>query len=322
MAAASFALRDHSLFRWPAACHGLGVMHRDSTAADCAALSDVELVARLLGRRAARPFALAERLIHEAGGVEGLLSAGPAQLAEAAGIRREVAQRLVASAELGRRIQERMATPRASLATPDAVAAWFTPRIGLLDHEQMWVVSVDGRNRLRGARRVAQGGAHGLSVSAREILRAALADAASGFLLVHNHPSGCAEPSDEDLAMTELVARAADVVGVVLIDHVVVTAGGGYISMLELGCLDARSVSRSLSAPRGRGSWPRGAAHVFALHDGQAAAQPANQEPAVGRHAAPDPDPDAAPRCGERSSRPGGGAQQGPAERSGSEGRA
>ena len=104
----------------------------------------------------------------------------------------------------------------------------------------MWLVALDGQNRLRGERVVARGGHPALSITAREILAAALAEGASGFLLVHNHPSGCATPSGADVAMTERVARAAQVVGVPLLDHLVVTASGAYCSLLEEGYLSLR----------------------------------------------------------------------------------
>jgi DNA repair protein RadC len=74
-------------------------------------------------------------------------------------------------------------------------------------------------------------------VTAREILRCALGDAASAIVLAHNHPSGDPTPSDEDAAMTRAVARAAEVVGVPVLDHVVVTASGEYVSLLERGLL-------------------------------------------------------------------------------------
>ena len=77
----------------------------------------------------------------------------------------------------------------------------------------MWVVSLDGRNGMRGTRRVAQGGLHGCSVGARDFLRAALAHAASAIVLVHNHPSGDPTPSSEDIAMTRTVADAAELIG-------------------------------------------------------------------------------------------------------------
>lgn len=99
------------------------------------------------------------------------------------------------------------------------------------------MVAVDGRSGVRGVRKLSQGGRHGLVITAREVLSAALSEAASAFLLVHNHPSGSPEPSREDVAMTHAVAAAADVVGVPLLDHVIVTASGAYSSLLDEGLL-------------------------------------------------------------------------------------
>jgi DNA repair protein RadC len=84
---------------------------------------------------------------------------------------------------------------------------------------------------------VAQGGLHGCSVHPRDILRAALADAASAILLVHNHPSADPTPSMEDLAMTRMIAEAAAIVGTPLLDHVIIGASGQYASLLDLGVL-------------------------------------------------------------------------------------
>jgi DNA repair protein RadC len=202
-------------------------------------LADVDLVALLLGHgvRGSPVMHLAQNVLEKAGGIEGLWRSGPGRLGDVPGMGQAKALRLAAALELGLRLQQRLTAPRELIATPAAVAACFAARIGALDHEQMWVLSLDGRNRWRGARRVAQGGAHGLAVTAREILGAALVDGAAGFVLVHNHPSGSPEPSDEDVNMTALVAEAADIVGVPLLDHVVVTASGAFTSMLDEGLL-------------------------------------------------------------------------------------
>jgi DNA repair protein RadC len=203
-------------------------------------LSDADLLALVVGHgvRGRPVMILAEQVLERLGGLSGLAGAGPALLGEVAGLGVAKALRLAACAEIGRRIHLRAAAPRERFCTPETVAVSFTARIGMLDHEQMWVLSVDGRNRLRGSRRVAQGGQHGLVVAARDILRAALSDAASGFVLVHNHPSGEPTPSPEDVEMTQAVAAAGDVVGVPLLDHVIVTPSGAYASFLDAGLLD------------------------------------------------------------------------------------
>jgi DNA repair protein RadC len=142
--------------------------------------------------------------------------------------------------ELGRRVVA--ATSRVlSVRLPDAraVDAWARPRIGGHDHEELWILALDGQSRLRAARRVASGGLHGMFVAPRDPLRAALREGASAFVLVHNHPSGDPTPSPEDVAFTASVAEAALVVATPLVDHVVVTRSR-YASMLERGLMPRR----------------------------------------------------------------------------------
>lgn len=200
------------------------------------ALSDDELLGLVLAPRGRS--GLARRLLDHVGGLRGLLRAGPARLAEVKGVGEARALRLLATVELGRRLHRSASAPRLAVRSADDVTAIFQARLEGLDHEEMWVLSVDGRSQIRGCRCAARGGRHGLVVSAREILSLALADAASAFILVHNHPSGSPEPSPEDVAMTRAVVRAASVVGVPLLDHVVIGAGAAT-SMLEAGLLEA-----------------------------------------------------------------------------------
>lgn len=89
--------------------------------------------------------------------------------------------------------------------------------------ESMVVLFVDGRSQIRGATVIAQGGRGSLMISAAEVLRPALVAGAHAIIIGHNHPSGSPRPSAEDDAMTASVHAAADVVGVPLLDHVIVT---------------------------------------------------------------------------------------------------
>jgi DNA repair protein RadC len=133
------------------------------------------------------------------------------------------ARALTAAFELGRRAEIARRQPRLRLGSPADVAAWAGPRIATLEHEELWMLALDGRGHLRAARCVAKGGLHGAAVRAADPLRAALRVYASAFVLVHNHPSGDPTPSKEDVHLTAQVAAAAAVVGVALLDHVVVT---------------------------------------------------------------------------------------------------
>jgi DNA repair protein RadC len=202
-------------------------------------LGDAELLAIVLGTgcTGVPVSVLAARLLEEHGGVAGLARPGVGELAEPAGMGAAKGARVAAAIELGRR-----ATFAASLdALPklpdrEAVEAWARGRLATLDHEELWILALDGRHGLRAARRVASGGIHGLHVTARDPLRIALRAAASAFVLVHNHPSGDPTPSDEDLAFTRAVVEGAAAIGTPMLDHVVSTLLPPT-SMLESGLL-------------------------------------------------------------------------------------
>jgi DNA repair protein RadC len=204
-------------------------------------LGDAELVAIVLGTGCVGlPVSvLASTLLDEYGGVGGLARAGLGELAERLGVGPAKGARLAASIELGRR-----ASFAASLEAPHkfpdhaAVVSWARTRLASLDHEELWLLALDGRHGLRATRRVASGGIHGLHVGPRDALRAALREAASAFVLVHNHPSGDPTPSDEDVAFTQTIARGGTLVGTPLLDHVII-ARRQCCSMLELGLLPA-----------------------------------------------------------------------------------
>jgi DNA repair protein RadC len=188
-------------------------------------LGDAELVALVLGTGggdASLP-KLAEVLVEGHGGLAGLARAGVGELAQRKGIGSAKAVRLAAAIELGRRAMLAAALEAMPcLPDRDAVVAWARPKLATLDHEELWTLLLDGRNGLRAARRVASGGIHGLSVGVRDVLRIALREAASGFILVHNHPSGDATPSSEDETFTRAVTEGALLVGCPLLDHVIV----------------------------------------------------------------------------------------------------
>lgn len=207
-------------------------------------LGDAELVAVLLGTGCTgTPVAsLATAVLDEHGGVGGLARAGVGQLAKVGGLGPAKAARLAAAIELGRRAVF-AASLDAISRVPDrlAVEAWARPRLATLDHEELWTLVLDGRRGLRAARRVASGGIHGLHVAVRDVLRAALREAASAFVMVHNHPSGDPTPSDEDIAFTRSIAEAGAIVGAPLLDHVIV-ARRRSASLLELGALDPPGV--------------------------------------------------------------------------------
>ena len=135
--------------------------------------------------------------------------------------------------------------PIGSLACADKVASVYTARLGNLRHEVMLAVALDGRNHILEELMLASGGAHGCALTARDVFRPLVRVGASGVVLVHNHPSGDPKPSREDIAMTQVIVEAGDVLGVPLLDHIIVGArGGGWASLFEQGVLETKESQR------------------------------------------------------------------------------
>jgi DNA repair protein RadC len=220
------------------------------------ALDDPALVALLLGRaRGAPPPELtAAELLAEVGGLPGLARCGPTRFVEQSGLGVARALRLGAGLELARRLVERPPPLGELLDSPERAVGFLTRKLGSLLHEEMWVLSLDAGNRLRGARRVGQGGLHALSISPADVLRAALWDGASSFILAHNHPSGRLKASREDIETTVRLGFASLQLGVPMVDHLIVTARG-HLSLAALGLVEPttqRHRSRT-SKRQGRG---------------------------------------------------------------------
>lgn len=195
----------------------------------------VDLIARVIARRddpreLARAATCAAMLLEEEG-LEGLAACDGSAIADrlvARGCRggRAAGAALAAAFELGRRLGIEQSRAPPLLACSADVAAWATPRLAHLAHEELWMLALDGRSYLRAARCIAKGGLHGMATRPADPLRAALRADATAVVLVHNHPSGDPAPSAEDVRFTASVAAAAETVGVPLVDHVVVARGG------------------------------------------------------------------------------------------------
>lgn len=203
------------------------------------ALGDDELIALLLNRSGSgAPICHARDLLEKAGGIRRLAKLHTSGLLQHDGIGRVQARRIAAAFELGRRA-ERDSTRKGSTVplSKELVVAWARPRLAALDHEEVWVLCVNAQSALQSTWQVGRGGIHGCGLLARDMLIPVVRDAASGFVLVHNHPSGDPQPSREDIEMTRALQLAATSICVPLLDHVII-ARSGSSSFFELGLFD------------------------------------------------------------------------------------
>jgi DNA repair protein RadC len=189
------------------------------------ALGDGELLALLLstGVRGMGAHELAAALLRRFGSVTAIGRATVAELAGVAGIGAAKASSLVAGFELARRAGAEQ--PARLLGTPD-IAAVAAPLLHGRTRERLVVISCDAALRVLGADPVSDGAADQTLFPLREIMVAVLRRDGTGFALAHNHPSGDATPSDEDLIATREVAAAAATAGLRFLDHIVVTEDG------------------------------------------------------------------------------------------------
>lgn len=199
-------------------------------------LSDGELVAILLGTgtRAHPAPVLAEQLLCQLGGLPGLIQAGVDQLSQVSGVGDGKAARIAAALELGRRANAQPLCRGSRLVSSEDVYRAFGPLLAHAQHEELWALALDVRQRVISRCLLARGGLSACPVTASDVFRPLIRDAASATILIHNHPSGSADPSTEDLALTERLARVGQLLGIAVLDHVIVAADG-YFSCLDAG---------------------------------------------------------------------------------------
>ncbi|MDE2247233.1 MAG: DNA repair protein RadC [Xanthomonadaceae bacterium] len=203
----------------------------------CAALSDAELLALLLGSgsRGKDAVALGRELLANAGSLGGLLGQ-PEQQLRANGLGPAKRARIVAALELARRSLAEELQQRASLGNPRDSGDYLRARLRHLPYEVFGCLYLDNRHRVLAFEELFRGTVDGASVHPREVVRACLRHNACAVIFAHNHPSGVAEPSTADRAITEALRGALQLVGVRVLDHLVI-GSGEPVSMAARGLL-------------------------------------------------------------------------------------
>ncbi len=105
------------------------------------------------------------------------------------------------------------------------------------DVERFAALALDAKNNVVGWAVIAQGGQSSCAVGVQDLFRWALLAGALAVIVIHNHPSGDPAPSRDDIALTERLVSAGQLIGVGVLDHVIATANGDYFSFLDAGLL-------------------------------------------------------------------------------------
>ena len=133
-------------------------------------------------------------------------------------------------------LEARVRAEAVALNSPSLVREWLALQFSGLEREMFGVIFLDAQNRLIDFEVLFTGTLTQTSVFPREVVKAALARNAAAVMLVHNHPSGCAEPSHADQVLTQALKQALAMVDTKVLDHFIV-AGSAVLSFAERGLL-------------------------------------------------------------------------------------
>jgi len=199
------------------------------------ALSNAELIALILGTGVQHQSALAV--------AQSILSLADHQLASLAtqpwndwvslkGVGTVKAVRLAAAMELSRRIPLDPSISRCALTSSQDVYQLLKPKLAHLPHEEFWVLYLNNAHKLLYMHRLSQGGITATYVDIRLLLKEALQRRAVAIVVAHNHPSGQLQPSLQDRELTEKIKKAAELIDIKLLDHLVI-AQQEYLSFAD-----------------------------------------------------------------------------------------
>ena len=202
------------------------------------ALTDAELLALLIGSglRGRHAVAVANDILEQCGGLRGLQQQNLHQLRTNKGVGPARASLLTAAFELGTRASLAQLKTGQSMNGSNEVKQYCRRLLSHLTVEHCAALFLDTQHRLIQCEEVSRGTLTQAPVYVREVVKLALKHHASAMILAHNHPSGLARPSADDLTLTKELAHALHLVDVTLLDHLVV-AGPQAVSLAELGYL-------------------------------------------------------------------------------------
>lgn len=184
---------------------------------------------------------IAHRLLERFGGLENVLDATPAELSKVEGIGESAAVFLTMINAVCRMYLSKKADVSGPLLTPDDYFAVLRPKFLGRRNEMVYILCLDAKNKLICCRMVSEGSLHTASVSARKIAEIAISVNATSVVMAHNHVSGLAIPSHEDVIATESIAQALRAMDIILLDHVIV-AEDDSISLRHEGKYICRGV--------------------------------------------------------------------------------
>ena len=206
------------------------------------ALTDPEVIAILLrtGLVGANAIEVGRELLQKYGSLRGLSRCSVDELKKIPGVGPAKAIQLAAAFDIGRRLAHETLSKQ-KIDSPELVNELIGAEMRRLRKESLRVILLDTRYRLIRAEEVSVGSGNESIAHPREVFHPAVAASAYAVIVVHNHPSGDASPSQADHSLTRRLAEAAELLQIKLLDHIIIGApvdgNAGYFSFKEAGVL-------------------------------------------------------------------------------------
>jgi len=194
---------------------------------DFSRLSDVQIISKILGSHTSPSDTnnLAQRLLWDFGGLTGLLNTTVEDIQSKSLLNEAQAHQLIASLELSRRllmngVEEKMIVKNAQ----DAYK--LVSDMHHLSREHIRIILLDNHRQVIAIPTIYMGTINAAVIRTAEIYKEAIIRDAPAFILVHNHPHGNAEPSPEDISLTQALADAGKLLDIVFVDHLIIGKSG------------------------------------------------------------------------------------------------
>ena len=200
-------------------------------------LSNVELLAVLLrtGTKGMNSLELAKSILEAPSGEESLLNIHQItlqKLKRLRGIGKVKAVQILCLSELAKRLAKASAKEGLVFHLPVTIAEYYMEEMRHQKQEHMKLLMLDTKSKLLGESNISKGTVNASLVSPRELFIEALDCGAVSIILLHNHPSGDPTPSQADILFTKRVKEAGELIGILLLDHIII-GNNCYISFAE-----------------------------------------------------------------------------------------
>lgn len=202
-------------------------------------LSEAELLAILLRTGVKRQTAvdLARAILTRHGGLHDLSTMNYQEFFHLKGIGPVKAVTLIAAFEIARRIASLPITPKLKVTDPEVVFRRYEPRLSHLKKEIFIILILNSANNLIRDVQISEGILNSSLVHPREVFKSAILESAASIILLHNHPSGEAEPSQEDKNITRRLMEAGKLLDIPVLDHIII-GHRKYFSFREAGLIE------------------------------------------------------------------------------------